>query len=289
MSLYAAIDIGTNSSRLLIGEKVFGKVIPKQMALRTTRLGEDLSQTGIIKKAAIDRTIKALFDFLEYMEKWDIAEVGVVATSAAREADNKEDFIKTIEEKTGLKVKIISGQEEASLSYRGAVSGVSVSGNPVVIDIGGGSTEIMCAAGEDIYVSSTKVGAVNCTENSTTPTEILEKLSGTLEKVKSFKDVSFVGVGGTITTLSAIKQKLEVYDPGKIHNSILKKEDVDKIFFELCSLTLAQRKKVPGLQPQRADIIVAGTLILWVIMTDLNVAEITVSEADILHGIILDL
>ncbi len=290
MNLYAAIDIGTNSCRLLIGEKNSKKVIPRQMVLRTTRLGENLISTGKISKDAMVRTANALKEFKKYINKHKKVKVGVVATSAAREAKNSKEFIEYIRDNTDFNVNIITGKEEAYLSYCGAVNSVSYKDTPVVLDIGGGSTELIYSNENELEASSSRVGAVVCTENSSTPTEIQEKLSKSLNTINKIKDnYEIIGVGGTITTLAAIHQELKVYDPRKIQDYILKREDIDELFFKLCGLTLAERKKLPGLQPQRADIIVAGTLILWVIMTYLDVEKIIVSEADILHGIILDI
>jgi exopolyphosphatase/guanosine-5'-triphosphate,3'-diphosphate pyrophosphatase len=289
MNLYAAVDIGTNSCRLLIAEKKNKKIIPRQMVLRTTRLGENLINTGKISKDAMVRTSDALLEFKQFINKFENVKVKVAATSAAREAKNSKDFFEFIKDKTDLDVNIITGKEEAYLSYCGAVNAVACESTPVVLDIGGGSTELMYLEGKNLKASSSGVGAVYCTEDSSTPTEIIEKLSKNLDGINKLKAYEIIGVGGTITTLAAIHQELKVYDPRKIQNYILKRKDVDALFFKLCGLTLAERKKLPGLQPQRADIIVAGTLILWVIMTYLDVEKIQVSEADILHGIIMDM
>lgn len=290
MSLYAAIDIGTNTTRLLVGEVSGGKVLPRNIIMRTTRLGEGLQETGLLKETAMQRTIDVLQEYCHFLSRYPGINIGVVATSAARDAGNREQFVEMVKESTGLQVQVISGEQEAALSYWGVTSGLDGIEKPVVLDIGGGSTELMYASGEGkVIACSAPVGAVRCTESPTTPSEILEAIKPSLEEIKNLPGYNLVGVGGTITTLSAIDMELAVYDPRKIHGSMLSLETVGRILFKLAGMSLAARKRVPGLEANRADIIVAGALILWVIMTFLNQGAIQVSEADILHGIILSL
>ena len=291
MGIYAAIDIGTNSCRLLLAEREGGKIKPLRMELKTTRLGEGVSDSGYIKDQALERTVVALVKFKSYLEGYGVEKIGVVATNAAREASNSFELLKAIRDNTGFEVEIVSGEEEARLSYKGVASSMdNFAGVPVVLDIGGGSTEVIFSKNGELRDASVGVGAVRCTEDKTSPTKIMEELQSVLNEVISLGDDSeLIGVGGTITTLAAIKKKLEVYDREAVHGSVLKRDEVEELFFSLFDMTLEERKGVPGLQPERADIITAGALILWLVLTYLEKDEIIVSETDILHGILLDL
>ncbi len=288
--IYAAIDIGTNSVRLLIGEITNdgNQVIPLFMDLRTTRLGEGMSKTGEVSVEAIKRTIDAINYLKTHIEKYEVNNIRAVATSAVREAKNTEQVVTAIQEETGIRVDVISGEEEAKLSYIGASSSIETQKANVVVDIGGGSTEIIFKDESKLITSSIKVGAVRCTEDSSNPSELYSKLEDTLKEVKKLNGFNLIAVGGTATTLAAIKKKLTVYDPRLTHGTIVNINELTSIIFDLAGKSVAERKNIPGMQPERADIIVAGLMILWVIMTNLNCNEVIISEADILNGIILD-
>lgn len=288
MSLYAAVDIGTNSCRLLIAEMKNGELRPLYRDLKTTRLGEDLMRTGAIKNDALERTAAALSDFVKVIKGYGASKVGAAATSAAREASNADFFLSAVKEKAGLNVEVISAAEEARLSYLGAVNSINfVKAKPVVVDIGGGSTEIIYYKDRELKDASIDVGAVRCTEKKSKPTQIIKELQPVLDDVNSLEDdIKLIGVGGTVTTLAAVHKELEVFDPEKIHNSVLSRDVVEKLFFDLFEMSWEERKRVPGLQPERADIIPAGALILLLILTYLDVDSIIVSEADILYGMI---
>lgn len=285
--MYAAIDIGTNSVRLLIAEKHDNIIIPVCREARMTRLGECLSATGRISHEALYRTAEVLTGYMDIICRYNVNQITAVATSAMREASNSQELIDLVEEKTKLKIKIISGEEEAELSYLGATTGLGLIKGGVVIDIGGGSTEIVFAQEEEIITNSTPVGAVRCTENSSTPTQIFAQLEQQLDRISTLENYQLIAVGGTATNLAAINQKLTNYDPDLIHGSQVSIEELGKIIFFIGGKSLAQRLAIPGLQPERADIIIAGLLILWVIMTYLNISTVTISEADLLYGIIL--
>ena len=289
MQLYGALDLGTNSIRLLIAHLQNEKLNTVYTGLRTVRLGEGLVRSGLISEAARERAFQGLGDFIKVIKSYPQLKIGAVATSAIREASNGPDFLEEIKAKTGIDVQLISGEEEACLSYNGAIRAVDDVKNPMVIDIGGGSTEVIFNNCGKLEFYSQPVGAVKCTENASTPQEILELLEDTMNKAKESNVKQMVGVGGTITTLAAINQNLKAYDPRLIQGYTLKVEDVSRLLFELAGMSIAERKKIPGLQPERADIIVSGTKILWVLMNYMDKSSITVSEADLLHGIIMDL
>ena len=187
---------------------------------------------------------------------------------------------------------MISGEEEAYLSYLGACQSLPGVKQGAVVDIGGGSTEFTFSSrGPSVPGTLTSrsipLGAVRLTEQPLLLSEILAKLKPVLEDLRAMKPVSLIGVGGTITTLAAVDQALPVYDPERVHGYRLSRAAVERILFFLATKTNQERKQVSGLQPERADIIVAGTTILWTILGSLEVELITVSEADLLDGIIL--
>ncbi|WP_028306536.1 Ppx/GppA phosphatase family protein [Desulfitibacter alkalitolerans] len=285
--MFAAIDIGTNSVRLLIAERNNDKIIPIHRDLRSTRLGEGLESTGRISKEAIARTLDALVAFMETIQGFNVKQVKAVATSAMREASNAGELLELAWQEARLEIDIISGEEEAELSYSGACSELDMLEDGIVVDIGGGSTEIVFKQDNEIIFTSSPVGAVRCTENSTTPTQIYAELEEHLDKIKNLRHHKLIAVGGTATNLAAITKKLTNYDPDLVHGSEISIEELGKTIFYIGSKSLAQRLAIPGLQPERADIIIAGLLILWVIMTYLNINKVIVSEADILYGIIL--
>ena len=284
--MFAAMDIGTNSVRLLIAQKVDGKIVSVYRDVKITRLGENLEATGKISEEAMSRTLDALVAFMETIKGFDVKQVKVVATNAMREASNAAEFLELVRHKLQLNIDIISGDEEAELSYLGACSGLNMLDDIIVVDIGGGSTEIVFKEGNEIVYTSSSLGAVRCTENSATPTQIFAELENHLNRINNLKGYTLIAVGGTATNLAAINKKLTSYDPELIHGSEVSIEELGKIIFYIGSKSLDQRLAIPGLQPERADIIIAGLLILWVIMTYISTDKVIVSETDILQGIV---
>ncbi len=289
---YAAVDIGTNSTRLLIADVDAGKVSPRLAALRMSRVGEGMAKGGGLSPEGVARTLRVLREYRGLLEEHGVEAWRVVATSAVREAANGDEFVARVLEETGLRVDVISGEEEAYLSYIGACSALPGAEEAVVVDIGGGSTEFTYSRGEcggdPLVCRSIPVGAVRLKEKPLLLDGILEPLRATLDELRGLRK-PLVGVGGTVTTLAAVDQMLETYDWRRVHGYRLERDAVERILFLLAAKTTEERKGVPGLQPERADIIVAGTTILWAILGYLGAPDITVSEADILYGIILEL
>jgi exopolyphosphatase/guanosine-5'-triphosphate,3'-diphosphate pyrophosphatase len=297
----ASIDIGTNTTRLLIAEIApDGSYTSLVRRAVITRLGEGVSQSGLFTERAIERTEEVLRDYCQEIKELAAQKTWVVATSAAREAKNCDQFLRRLENKFGWKTQVLSGDEEARLSFLGAASVLPPETEGVVIDIGGGSTEIILGEnGKMLNFCSLNIGSVRLTEafvNSDPPSSNeLEEISSHIreEFAEAPKELiearvsQGVGMAGTITTLSAIKQRMEVYDTKRIHGSVLTLSDVQQIFGHLVSLPLEERKRVIGLDPKRADVIVAGTLILIELMRAFGLKEITVSERDILDGTLL--
>lgn len=290
----AAIDMGTNSARLLIAEYIEGKYKVSDRGLITTRLGEGVDKSGFLQEKAISRGVKAVKKFKNKIDSEKVKEVAVIGTSALRDVDNADIYSDLLKKETGYKLKIVSGSEEARLIYQG-VSLDFKTDNLLIIDIGGGSTEFIWQDSKVNY-KSLNIGAVRMTERYITDSDrplqeskykqIYNKISEELNKLNiGTAQPQAAGVGGTITTLGAIDQKLTKYDSNKIHGYRLKLAVVKQILNELKNKTLAERKDIAGLQPERADIITAGTIILAIIMEKFKLDEITVSENDILFGI----
>lgn len=286
--MFAAIDVGTNSVRLLVAEAKNRKINYVYKDIKTTRLGEGIQQTGELQENAIKRTVDALEEFQEIIKKFKVTKICAVATSAARDAVNGDKLIKKALEK-GLELEIISGEKEALLSFKGATSDRQGISHQLVVDIGGGSTEIIYALDDKVISASTQAGAVRCTEGNWTEEQIKKALQPVLKRVISLPEKNLIGVGGTITSLAAIDQKLEFYNPAFVHGYKLNFDRVSNIRRELAFLNLEQRKQIKGLHPSRADIIVAGIDILLIIMSELNQDHLIVSEKDLLDGIIFEL
>ncbi|WP_315169305.1 Ppx/GppA phosphatase family protein [Metaclostridioides mangenotii] len=295
----AAIDIGTNSMRLLVAEVVNGDLINRKKFVDTTRIGEGVDSTGLILEEAIVRNIEALGKFKKICMDEKCKEIFCMGTSALRDSKNNEDFISRAKQETGIDVEILSGNEEANLGLVGVIEGLEDKSGVLVVDIGGGSTEFTVGDKSGIkYNRSKNVGALRMTEKFLKKDPIddfeykkLEKfvedgISNTVDDIESIGIKKLVGIGGTITSLSAINQKLEVYSMEKVHNSKIFIKDVEQILQMLKESPLSDKKKLAGLQKKRADIITAGVGILKIIMKKLEIKEITVSEYDNLEGLI---
>jgi exopolyphosphatase/guanosine-5'-triphosphate,3'-diphosphate pyrophosphatase len=302
----ASIDIGTNSVRLLVakcdGERT--KTVDRRMVI--TRLGEGVDDTHRLSTAAIERTAKVLRDYRAALDRLEPAGVRAAATSALRDCLNKDDFLELAAGIAGTKPEILSGAEEARVSFIGAVSDIDSeameeTGPLLVFDIGGGSTEIIVGTRQGIAARSLDIGCVRMSERFLTmdpPSPVAvgrmeSYIVGQLKQVMSEilpRGVSLaIGLAGTITTLSAIKQGLKEYDTHRIHHSRLLRAEVDELFLRLASVDLEERKRVMGIEPGRADIIVGGAAVLRAIMDLAGLEDILVSEKDILDGLVIDL
>lgn len=283
----AVIDIGTNSTRLLIARYEKSNVTSLYQDLEITRIGEGLGESPFIKKEALARTIDCLKRFMNRCREYEPQIIRITATSAVRDAQNKETVIKEVRQNTGIHLEILSGEEEAYLSYLGAVSELTGESKvKVVLDIGGGSTELVYPTGTVLRLNSINIGAVRLAEKPELHKNF-PQLFADLDGEKLPEEFALIGVGGTVTTLVALKLKLRKYNPELVHGQTLTLEEVRQQKELLFNLSLEERKKLPGLQPQRADIIPYGALILEELMKKLNCKEIIVSEKDILYGLII--
>ncbi|MEE8324356.1 MAG: Ppx/GppA phosphatase family protein [Candidatus Humimicrobiaceae bacterium] len=308
----AAIDIGTNSTRLLISDFSGSGSVILERVMRITRIGRKLSSTGKISRSSADDTLAALTKYKELMNKHDISKYRAVGTSAVREAENSQWFISYIYENSGIMIDTITGSEEAHLSFSGASRDLSLfsegqSKKILLLDIGGGSTEFILGipgsrTGPHINMAkSLNIGSVVLTEmfiKGTMPErDELDRLESYIRSsireviinIPEKEDMSIVGVAGTITTLAAIDLELEEYDSKKIHGHELSFEQINRMYKTLCKTDLIDRKQITGLAPGRADIIISGTAILLEILKMLDKKIVIVSEQDILDGIIYSL
>jgi exopolyphosphatase / guanosine-5'-triphosphate,3'-diphosphate pyrophosphatase len=313
----ASIDIGSNSTRLLIVDyskenysSVSNDPIFKIIARKTsiTRVGRNLTKTSLISDSSARKTIDVLKKYMNLINEENVEKFRVVGTSALRKAENSSWFMDLVKNELGIKIDIISGREESVLSFSGVVrnsdliSKIKLWNFPIlVIDIGGGSTEFILGNpdGKIIFKDSIDIGCVNLMErfiNYKKKPEIEdldllqcyinEKIKGVTGKIKESGFNTIFGVAGTVSTLSMVDLKIKKYDREKIHGHILEIDDIKKIYNNFCNFDLESRKKITGLETKRADIIISGTAILIEIMELLKSDKIIVSENDILDGII---
>ncbi|MEJ5187226.1 MAG: Ppx/GppA phosphatase family protein [Candidatus Geothermincolales bacterium] len=306
MAVVAAVDIGTNSVRLLVGRANGSaadptlKTISRKMVI--TRLGEGVDESGSLSEEAMARTVNVLSSFRDEALALGAERILPVATSAVREADNSRAFLAMAREALGVWPQVIDGGEEARLSFLGAtydLATVARGGRVLVFDIGGGSTEVVTGKkgyGPDWW-RSLPLGCVRMSERylRSDPPErgeldaaergIQEILEVYLEGLDLDGCSEAVGLAGTVTTLSGLRQGLMEYDPARIHLSRLSLGDVEEIYLRLSRMTLSERKEYMELDPGRAGVIVGGAAVLVVLMRHLGLGEILVSEKDILDGI----
>lgn len=296
----AAIDCGTNSVRLLVAEASEGGFVEVDRQLRLTRLGQGVDATGAFHPDALARTMAACDDYAAILASHGVDGLRFVATSAARDASNREEFFAGVRERLGVDAEVITGDEEANLSFTGAVSALPDAARPaLVVDIGGGSTELVLGSADGgVQGISLDMGSVRLRERflaSDPPT--VEQVAAATDFVDGLLDASgidiasartWVGVGGTATSLSALVQGLPVYDRAAVHGSTLTRSSLVELADRLLGQTVAEVLEYPTMVPGRADVICAGALICARIARRASV-DLTVSEADILDGLVLGL
>jgi exopolyphosphatase/guanosine-5'-triphosphate,3'-diphosphate pyrophosphatase len=290
----AVIDVGTNSTRLLVAD-VDGGVAPLERRSTVTRLGRGVDLSGRLATEAIEDVCAAIGGYVGILRELEAETVEVIATSAVRDADNGSAFIAELRERFALSARVLDGEEEARLTYLGATSEALPSEPTLVVDIGGGSTELIVGNGSEIsFHDSLQAGVVRHSErciSSDPPTA--EELEALATDVRGLIQDSVgagvearrgIAVAGTPTSLAAVAMELEPYDPSRVHDHVLALPSIQVILSRLASLPLAERVEVPGLHPDRAPTIVAGIVILIETMRAFDLEEITVSEHDILYG-----
>lgn len=298
--LFAAVDCGTNSVRLLICRRDGGLLREVDRRLHLTRLGQGVDATGEFHPDALARTLAAMADFGAELDQLGVTRRRVVATSAARDAANSALFFDGVQQRLGVPAEIIPGEEEARLSYLGAVSALPPQPAPLlVVDIGGGSTELVLGEGLELAQAvSLNIGSVRLRERflhadppSATQIEAASQyVSGLLDATgMDFSQLpAWVGVGGTVTSLSALAQRLGSYDRTLVHGSTLPATDLADLAAYLLRSPVEQVASLPTMVPGRADVICGGALILSTIAARLG-RDLLVSEADILDGLVAEL
>lgn len=298
--LVAAVDCGTNSVRLLVARRSATGLVEVDRRLHITRLGQGVDATGRFAPEALQRTFAAMRDFGEELDRLEVGLRRVVATSAARDAENSAEFFAGVEAAIGVAPEIIPGPEEARLSYLGAVRALGVQPEPVlVMDIGGGSTELVLGSGQELQTAvSLTMGSVRLRErflagDPPTAAELAaagEYVDGLLTDsgVPFDQAATWVGVGGTATALSALAQQLPAYDRALVHGSVISAEALRGLADRLAAMPVSAAAALPTMQPGRADVICAGALIAARVSHRLLV-PLLVSEADILDGVAREL
>ncbi len=290
----AAIDMGTNSVRLLVTDSAGAEI---ERLMRVTRLGQDVDKTGRLAPEAIERTLDVLREYAGRIDALGATRLRAVATSAARDASNRDDFFEPAAKILGAEPEVISGAEEARLSFRGATDGFSgLTGRSLVVDIGGGSTEFVLGETDAEQLISVDMGCVRMTERfllhdpplpgeiAATIDEVAEMLGEVVRGVDVDTAHRLIGVAGTVTSLAARAAGLEAHDASVTHGAVLDLADVDSLLGELASVPVEERRAML-IEPKRADVILGGIIILDVVMEAFAFDTVVVSEHDILDGL----
>jgi exopolyphosphatase/guanosine-5'-triphosphate,3'-diphosphate pyrophosphatase len=303
MTAIASVDLGTNSTRLLVAQRGDGQLDVLDRRNTITRLGQGVAATGRLASEAVERTLDCLRDYRQVMDRHGVERVRMAATSAARDAGNRDEFFDAVEALVGARPELLSGDEEGRLSFRGATGDLDPALGPfVVVDIGGGSTEFIVGTTGVEGVLSVDVGCVRLTErflehDPPLPEELTACISLTdayledvVRELPAIAEArTLVGLAGTITTVAAVELGLVTYDRDRIHHFVLSRDAAEDVFRTLATEARADRIHNPGLEEARADVIVAGCCVLVALFRRLGFDEMVVSEADILDGLALSL
>ncbi|MFG1609870.1 exopolyphosphatase [Actinoplanes sp. NPDC049265] len=293
----AAIDCGTNSIRLLIADVDGERLTDVSRRMEIVRLGEGVDRTGRLAGAAIERTRQALLGYAAEIAELGIERVRMVATSASRDASNAQEFREMVRSVLGVGPEVITGAEEAALSFTGAVNGLAEQPPFLVVDIGGGSTEFVTGLAAVEAAISVDIGCVRMTERhgfSDPPTaaqvaaaekDITAQVDRALAAVPGRLAHTLVGLAGSVTTVAALALELPGYDPSRIHHATVSYDQVAKVSADVLAATVAERRSWPVMHPGRADVIGAGALILRIVMERAEQHHVVASEHDILDGI----
>jgi exopolyphosphatase/guanosine-5'-triphosphate,3'-diphosphate pyrophosphatase len=297
MNRVASIDIGTNTILLIIAKVEGGKIHPLFEIETVARLGKGVQKDGLLLKGAMDRGLQTLAQYLKRCQEMGVQEIFAVGTSALRDAKNSEDFLNLVKGKLDLSIEVISGEEEAQLSFLAVTEDLQEKEKSIfVVDVGGGSTEFILGKGDQIKQwISLPLGSVRFTEEFLRSDPVQEEEWGAMErKIRghlttiphSPEPLSMVAVGGTATTLASVEQGLDDFIPEKIHHFVLKREALKNQILLYRSKTIEERKKIPGLPMARADVILAGGTILYLAMEELNCPSVLISCHGVRYGLL---
>lgn len=294
----AAIDCGTNSIRLLVADLTANTLVDVVREMAIVRLGQGVDETGRLAPEAIERTRVALAGYASQIRELGAERVRMVATSASRDASNADDFRAMVVGTLGTAPEVISGDEEARLSFDGAVRGLADGEPPyLVVDIGGGSTEFVVGTDRVDAARSVDIGCVRLTERhlhgdpptaaeiAATEKDVVAAVALARETVPVENARTLVGLAGSVTTVAALALGLEAYDPARIHHARISRDQVAEVTDRLLGQTREERAAYPVMHPGRVDVIGAGALVLRVLMDEVGASSVVVSEHDILDGI----
>ena len=296
-SRVAVIDIGTNSTRLFVADIAGGRVRRIERQSRVTRLGRGVDLSGQLSSEGIEATCEVIADYVGICSEAGVEKTDAIATSAVRDAENGGAFVAELRERFTLSARVLDGEEEARLTYLGATAERASVESALVIDIGGGSTELIVGHGDRIdFHTSLQAGVVRHTERhiAADPPAMVE-LEALAADVRSLIEAAVgerpmprvakgIAVAGTPTSLAAIELELDPYDPDRVHGHVLSLPAIQRQLSRLAAAPLAERAAIVGLHPDRAPTIIAGVVILIEAMRAFDLDEIEVSEHDILYG-----
>ena len=298
MTRVAAVDCGTNSIRLLVADVDGRAKKDLHREMRVVRLGEGVDRTGSLAPQAIERTRVALLDYAAICRDLGVEQIRMVATSASRDADNREDFRAMVRDVLGAEPEVVTGDEEAALTFDGATRELDPADGPfLVMDIGGGSTELVLGTTSVTAARSVDVGCVRLTERrlhgdppstdeiDAAVADIDEAITLVRKAVPVAQARIAIGLAGSVTTVAALALGLSKYEAEQIHLSLLTADDVRRVTDDLLAMTRAQRAALPVMHPGRVDVIGAGALVLRTLVDRLGLEQVLVSESDILDGI----
>ena len=295
----AAVDLGTNSTRLLVADVEGGRVDEVERRLKITRLGEGVDKRRRLLPAPIARTRNVLTDYRREAERLGAERTLAFATSAVRDADNGEAFLGEVEWSYGFSTRLLSGHDEALLTFRGVTADRDLADEALIVDIGGGSTELVAGSrdGVDFHVSL-DLGCVRLTErflHSDPPArDELDDCAGAVRSLLAervpdrVRPTRAIGVAGTVTALAALDLGLTDYDPERVHGHVLTAAAIDAQLERLAALPESERRNVPGLEPERAPVILGGIVVLREALAHFGLTALEASERDILHGAALE-
>jgi exopolyphosphatase / guanosine-5'-triphosphate,3'-diphosphate pyrophosphatase len=295
----AAVDCGTNSVRLLVADIEGDRLTDVIRRMEIVRLGQGVDRTGRLAPEAVERTRVALASYADVVRQLGASSVRMVATSASRDAANAGDFTAMVRDTLGVYPEVVSGDEEARLSYTGAVRGLTAPAPYLVVDIGGGSTEFVTGVDPAVPTAaiSVDIGCVRMTERhlqgdpptaaqvAAAEADIAADVDRALAAVPGRAAATLVGLAGSVTTVVGMALDLPEYDPARIHHATVPYDAVAKVTADLLAMPVARRRAVPVMHPGRADVIGAGALVLRVVMERAGQSAVVASEHDILDGI----
>lgn len=293
----AVVDCGTNSTRLLVAAREASRVEPLVRDQAVTRLGAQVSSAGGLDDAAIERTVDVVEQFAATWRRHDVQAVRIVGTSALRDAADRQRFLDAVHDRVGVRPEVLTGAQEASWTFHGAVEAVDAARPALVVDIGGGSTELIVGDHAPSAATTSQLGSVRLTERAlsgdppdaaqiaTAQAEVAAEVDATRAVIAPHHPRSMVAVAGTATTLAALHLGMDAYDTRRIHGTVIPGPDVQALAARLLRMPAAQIGALGPVAPGREDVLAAGALVLARLLEAYGMSHVVVSEADLLDGL----